>query len=190
MQMKSSMVERICLVCGETFMARACVVARGGGKYCSHHCQQQRHGTHAEQLAAKLDTSGACWLWTGFLSPTGYGYISNTKVHRLAYELAYGPIPGDLHVLHTCDVRNCCNPAHLFLGTQQANVTDMWGKGRAAPHHGEHNGRARLTADDVRAIRSRHAVGEITQAALAREYGVTATTINAIVTRQRWEHVT
>lgn len=50
--------------------------------------------------------------------------------HRLAWEEAYGSIPAGMSVLHTCDVRNCVNPEHLFLGTYKDNAQDMVKKGR------------------------------------------------------------
>ena len=50
--------------------------------------------------------------------------------HRYAWELWEGPIPNGMNVLHRCDNRRCCNPAHLFLGTQQENMLDMYAKGR------------------------------------------------------------
>jgi hypothetical protein len=51
--------------------------------------------------------------------------------HRIAYELHVGPIPDGAYVLHRCDVKPCCNPAHLFLGDQAANMRDKSEKGRA-----------------------------------------------------------
>lgn len=68
--------------------------------------------------------------------PNGYGTIllSNDKkslVHRVAWSLFKGPIPEDLHVLHKCDVRNCVNPYHLFLGTNLDNIHDRIAKGRS-----------------------------------------------------------
>jgi hypothetical protein len=52
------------------------------------------------------------------------------RSHRAAWKLTHGPIPDGLQVLHRCDNPPCCNPAHLFLGTQQDNIADMHKKGR------------------------------------------------------------
>lgn len=80
------------------------------------------------------EPNSGCWLWEGAVNSDGYGEIrrdrKNFKVHRLAWEEANGPIPRGLNVCHTCDVPACCNPGHMFLGTQLDNVTDMRVKGR------------------------------------------------------------
>ena len=87
------------------------------------------------RFETKVNKTDFCWLWTGLLHPKGYGYIKdrgkNIKVHRLAYELYIGPIPEGMLVCHTCDVRNCVNPEHLWLGTNDDNIRDMRLKGRA-----------------------------------------------------------
>ena len=84
-----------------------------------------------ERLAKEPD---GCWLWTGSVNNDGYGQIRHDgrtqRVHRLAWEEVNGPIPAGMAVCHSCDVPACCNPAHLFLGTQLDNVTDMRTKGR------------------------------------------------------------
>lgn len=79
----------------------------------------------------------ACWLWTGPVHLDGYGGLkvggrrgSTYRAHRLVYELVHGPIPDGLYVLHSCDTRLCCNPAHLRVGTAAENTADMARRGR------------------------------------------------------------
>lgn len=76
-----------------------------------------------------------CWPWKGGFYPDGYGRVrmggKPKRAHRVAYELANGPVPKGLLVCHTCDNPKCCNPSHLFAGTRQDNFDDMVRKGRA-----------------------------------------------------------
>ena len=53
---------------------------------------------------------------------------------------------------------------------------------------GEANGRAKLTEDDVREIRRRHAAGA-SLASLSREYRVSHRTIRLVVIGETWRHV-
>jgi hypothetical protein len=95
--------------------------------------------TWAERLWRRVDKSDGCWLWTGAVESWGYGYMNNrrserpprrVRVHRLSWELANGPIPEGLWVLHTCDTPACVRPDHLFLGTVTDNNRDAARKGR------------------------------------------------------------
>ena len=112
--------------------------------------------------------------------------------HRAAWEVANGPIPDGegwhgTVVLHTCDNRLCCNPAHLRLGTQADNVRDMDAKGRrvAVLRHGEDHHMTKITEDDVRAIRASAERAGI----LAARYGLDRHTITTIRKRKTWKHV-
>lgn len=114
-----------------------------------------------ERLFPRLKQQGECLVWTGCVGPTGYGHLpyileDGTKmqfVHRIAYFLENGDFDRKLSILHRCDNRPCCNPAHLFLGTQKDNVKDMFAKGRANKRHGELNNAAKITNEDAKTIR-------------------------------------
>jgi hypothetical protein len=147
-----------------------------------------------EQVAyfwSKVDKSGECWLWTASCGTGGYGQIGiNNRAlaaHRVAYEIAIGPIPPGMAVCHTCDVRACCRPSHLWLGTRRDNQADMAAKHRSAI--GVRNGAARLTEQDVRDIRRIYANGGISQKRLAEQFGVTQVAVRMIVIGRNWRHV-
>ena len=82
----------------------------------------------------KVDETTGCRLWQESLNPDGYALLRHKgkkrSVHRISYEEFVGPIPSGLFVLHKCDVRHCCAPTHLFLGTYSDNAKDAVGKGR------------------------------------------------------------
>ena len=90
----------------------------------------------------------ACWPWTTTIGNDGYGQYQlgghTKRAHRIAWELARGPILNGMSVLHYCDSPSCVNPSHLFLGTQADNMRDMCEKGRQA--RGDSNG-ARMHPD-------------------------------------------
>lgn len=162
---------------------------RSSGVSRSHHSQGKRHRrrNHESPLEGRLNKTGDCWLWTGAVS-AGYGVshlAGRTQgAHRVAWIEANGPIPDGLYVCHRCDVKLCCNPDHLFLGTATENMADASAKGRLAV--GGRNGGAKLTAEDVVAIRSRYAAGGVLQRELAVEFGVHRLTVLRIVNSQLW----
>lgn len=75
-----------------------------------------------------------CRVWTRSRLLDGYGSLrwqkKSARAHRVAWEITYGTVPPGLSVLHKCDNPSCCNPEHLFIGTQADNVRDMVAKGR------------------------------------------------------------
>lgn len=87
---------------------------------------------------AKVAKTPTCWLWTASVSGGGgmkHGQASwpgrsPQKAHRLAWELTRGPIPAGQQVNHHCDRPLCCNPDHLYLGSQRDNMRDASERGR------------------------------------------------------------
>jgi hypothetical protein len=88
----------------------------------------------ADRFWARVEVTDTCWYWTGHTNWGGYGEVQikgqRYKVHRLAYELTYGPIPDGLFVCHACDTPPCVRPDHLFLGTRDDNAADRVAKHR------------------------------------------------------------
>lgn len=121
-----------------------------------------------------------CWPWTAARDRDGYGVINDDqdryqRANRVAYELAHGPIPPGLQVLHRCDNPPCVNPAHLFLGTADDNNRDMAAKGRST-----------LGARHWKA--GRWSKGT-TFRTIAAQFQVTPKNVADIVHRKRWRHV-
>jgi hypothetical protein len=87
-----------------------------------------------ERFFEKVTKTDSCWLWTGAISSTGYGSFrigqKIVRTHRYSYLMHIGEIPQSFEVCHTCDVRACVNPEHLWVGTKSDNMKDMFAKGR------------------------------------------------------------
>ena len=142
--------------------------------------------TLQERFADKVipDPNSECWLWTAAVDRQGYGMLRSgngmCRAHRVSYELHIGQIPKGLLVCHTCDVPGCVNPDHLWLGTNATNMVDMTAKGRRAL--GVSHGKAKLTEDQVRAIRADLRALRL----IAKDYDIGFRQIGRIRKRQQW----
>jgi hypothetical protein len=142
-----------------------------------------------ERFLAKIVKTDNCWEWQGHLTK-GYGRFHMGKSwvsHRAAYTLLVGEIPDGMHVLHRCDNRRCCNPEHLFLGTNADNMADKAAKGRVPDMTGAKNPNSRLTEKDIEDIRALYATGTKTQKEIGKMYGVTQVCISQVVTGLHWK---
>lgn len=147
-----------------------------------------------ERFWAKVDrrSDDECWLWQASVSSCGYGQFNiGGKVFissRVAWALVKATEPGEQQVCHHCDTPACCNPAHLFLGTQRDNIADMVAKNRARSGgaRGERQWKTRLTEAQVLHIRS----SPRKSADLARELGVWPTAICNIRKGRTWAWLT
>lgn len=154
-----------------------------------------KRGTLAERLDRHLDKSGECWVWQGCRIDGKYGRISKDGVrlytHRVAWELANGPIPEGMFVLHSCDNPPCCRPVHLHLGTQLDNMRERDERGRNGGYkcRGERSVKAKLTREQVLEIRARRDTERISYSRLGKEYGVGTETIAHIIQRRTWRHI-
>lgn len=155
--------------------------------------------------------SSGCWEWTGSLNTSGYGHLRvNGRLiiaSRYAWERAHGPIPEGACVLHTCDNRKCVNPKHLYLGTHKQNARDRSERGRdgGTKRSGDQNilkrhpekalrgsavAQSKLTAQKVVEIRQRYfSANGPSQRKLASEYGLSQSSVGAILRRETWAHV-
>lgn len=132
------------------------------------------------------ERENGCWEYVG--QACDYPRFMNDLLeleyaHRVAWRLFRGPIPEGLLVLHHCDNPKCCNPIHLFLGTQADNMADKCAKGRQAK--GSKHGRAKLTEGEVAEIRvNEHGLH---QYELAEIYGVSQQLISFIMNNKLWK---
>lgn len=153
----------------------------------------------------------ACREWGPRSRRGGYGRLWDglrlADAHRLSHEVNVGPIPDGKDCLHRCDNPPCIEPGHLWCGTHQENIADMVAKGRhlagrergAAKVRGQPNlsgrgslhKRAKLTEDQVRAIRRRLVADDggtkrNSPSWLAREFGVSDSLIRGIGSGRNW----
>lgn len=165
--------------------------------FCSNECHSQHKYSNdvfvKRFFESVVKQENGCWLWIGLKNKKGYGQISYKSkmisVHRISWEIHNGKVLDGMHVCHTCDVRNCVNPAHLFLGTNKDNMQDRALKGRNADKHGENAGNSKLKEYQILEIRNLYLAGTI-KSHLAEKYNVAPSTIKRIVTRQTWNHIT
>jgi hypothetical protein len=125
----------------------------------------------------RVNRSSGCWLWRAAMRGK-YGCFSvkgkAIDAHRWAYLRWCGPIEKEQKVCHKCDTPACCNPDHLFLGTHTDNMRDASKKKRLAG--------AKLTDRKASYIRK----SDLTDAELAKKYGVWPSTIRRIRKNQSW----
>jgi hypothetical protein len=153
--------------------------------------------TKTQTFWSRVDkkTVDECWEWLGGHWTKGYPCFSwnghALRAHRVSYEIYSGHrIPKHLFACHSCDNPGCVNPHHIFIGTNSDNQIDAARKGRLRPPrvHGEQHPKARLTEEQVLAIRELNAKG-IGYRKLSKIFPVHRVTIKDIVRRRTWRHI-
>jgi hypothetical protein len=127
-----------------------------------------------------------CHVFLGQLNEHGYPLISNgkrrVKAHRAVLEAKIGrKLPRKVFACHECDVRACCNPDHLFPGSNKANVKDKCAKGRQARVP---SGGVRMNLERARELRALR--DQLSLAELSARYGISVRQVGRIAAGQRW----
>lgn len=137
---------------------RAAIASAESGENGDGRGRDTTRDTTLARIRARVtvDANG-CWLWQGAKNSRGYGAIAlmvegrrrslSRSVHRVVAELTFGPLPADAFCCHTCDVKACCNPAHLYIGDRLTNARDAVERGRT------NNVLARVNAAKTQCVR-------------------------------------
>lgn len=137
-----------------------------------------------------------CWIWAGRINKKGYGLgFFNIEgritllAHRFSYYIHNNFLDKNLLVCHKCDVPQCVNPDHLFLGTAYENNIDRDRKGRLVSSKGSKNGNASLNESQVLEIRYLYSTKLHTSRHLAKVYNVSQFAIMCIIKNKTWKHI-
>lgn len=160
--------------------------------------------THKQMIAfitMSIDSRGTkCIEWPFRRDRYGYGELVHKgirKAHRVAYQFSHGDLTESMHVLHRCDNPCCINPSHLWLGTHADNMADMRSKERNErkkgisffDNKGMRHGKAKLSDENIDAIRRLSVDGSMTQTSIASMFGVSRSTVFDIQRRRTWKHI-
>ncbi len=133
----------------------------------------------------------SCWAWKRSVNKDGYGRTGvsgqDLIAHRVAYFLHYNENPMQLAVCHKCDNPICCNPYHLFLGTNKENTLDSVKKGRKPI--GEKHKMAKLTEEQVSKIKEMYLTGNYHHPDLAKLFSISKRQIGRILRGEVWAYL-
>lgn len=186
-------VAKTCTSCEEPFTV---IPARAAtARYCSKRCKDAsligraiftRQPAEERFWSRVVKQPDGCWVWTAGKNFDGYGVYRPSKdipkmtTHRYAWLITYGSIP-EGEVCHTCDVKSCVNPAHLFIGSHTDNIRDASRKGIML------RSGAPMNEDIVRQIRA--LAGKVGPTELAQRFGTSKSNIWVIQNYRTWKEV-
>jgi len=149
----------------------------------------QRDRPLEERFWSKVDIRNPfeCWPWLAAVrrKDEGYGAFWINGHHqpasRIAYSLIFHNVPINLQVCHHCDNPSCCNPEHLFLGTNIDNVQDRDKKGRGASGEKKRTSTWSFCQKDVIFIRKLIKNKTLKQIEVAKMFNVSPSVINNLI---------
>lgn len=143
-----------------------------------------------ERLVANktVNPETGCWEWSACVQGNGYGRVryqgKTHHAHRLMFTLAFGKDPGPLDVCHSCDVRHCINPSHLFLGTRAENMADAVRKGRHS--RGEKHPHSKLSQQLIQIAKRLRSSG-ISYTVIGSALGVSRVAVSLALRGKTWK---
>lgn len=143
---------------------------------------------------SKIDRRGPddCWEWRATRNSQGYGRFrigdSLYRAHRIALAVTYGDTK--LLICHRCNNPACCNPKHLYAGTQKDNIQQCYaeGRNRHGDNRGENHGNAKLVESDICEIRRLRVDGWLLRE-IAEEYDISFQQVSKVCRKKLWKHV-
>ena len=186
----------ICICdCGRIFHTRKVNVLRGRTKSC---CDYVSIEEEQKRLIDKIEIDeNGCWIWKGGTYKRDDGLPSYGRfesklfpdeylAHRLSFLLFKQSISKDMFICHMCDIENCVNPDHLFLGTHEINTLDMVLKNRQAK--GEKNGSSKYDEETVLQARQLYKDG-MSPKFISLNLDIPQSTIKKFIYRYSWKHI-
>ncbi len=134
-----------------------------------------------------------CWVWMGSKTSQGYGHFKfngkTEKAQRVSYHISSKTKLGNLQVLHKCDNPSCCNPNHLFLGTNADNVKDKMKKGRHRYAIGSNSYLSKIKEADVLEIRRLYKEEHKGSTEISKLYSIKVAAVSHIIHNRTWKHL-
>lgn len=154
------------------------------------------------RIDVKAETE--CWTWMCGKSRLGYGKMSIGKkcirAHRFALVVSGVEIPENMCACHSCDNPSCCNPKHLWVGSQSDNQKDRAAKGRSSRGErnpskthpelfcGENNHASMLTDEIVSELRKNPPIG-LNMSTESLKYSISPEAFRSAIVGDTWKHV-
>lgn len=140
------------------------------------------------------ETEDGCMLWKGSIAGSGYARLGlhgiSIDIHvfiatcflleRDEREQSRGML-----TCHSCDIRDCIAPWHLFFGDKSSNALDAVSKGLWPV--GEGNLLSKLTKQQADEIKQRWAEGNLSQTKIAKMYGISQSNVSYLVRGKTWK---